>query len=208
MLTYKNVDTTTHEGKTKKNKTGLVETYTNKLGSTLVSQYHYTYDGWSNITKIETPDTEMVREYTYNDLGEVTRATETYGNGTTTEYAYTYDAGGNIVTETIGNKVHTYTYDETWKDKLISYDGKTITYDVFGCPLNYMGSTMTWDIYGGLTSVDNGTDTITYTYMGDGQRRSKTVNGVTTTYHYNNGMYYPKPPGMRPYATTMTVRER
>ena len=24
--------------------------------------------------------------------------------------------------------------------------------------------------------------------MGDGQRRSKTVNGVTTTYHYNNGM--------------------
>ena len=129
------------------------------------------------------------RYYTYNALGEVEKAEETYVDGTASHFAYTYDEGGNILTETVnGTEVHTYTYDSVWKDKLISYDGKNITYDVFGCPTDYMGSVMTWDIYGGLTSVDNGTDTITYTYMGDGQRRSKTVNGVTTTYHYNNGM--------------------
>ena len=88
----------------------------------------------------------------------------------------------------MGDRVHTYTYDDLWKDKLVSYDGKEITYDVFGCPIDYMGRTMDWDIYGGLTSVTGNGDTVTYTYMGDGQRRSKTVNGVTTTYHYNNGM--------------------
>ena len=54
------------------------------------------------------------------------------------EYRYTYDEGGNIVTETIDGTVHTY--DSVWKDKLIAYDGKSITYDVFGCPSDYMGS--------------------------------------------------------------------
>ena len=62
---------------------------------------------------------------------------------------------------------------------------KPITYDVFGCPINYMGKTMKWDHNGNLVSVGNN---ITYTYMGDGQRRSKAVNGTTTTCHYNNGM--------------------
>ena len=150
------------------------------------------------------------RIYSYNEFSEIIKATETYSNGAKYIYDYVYDNGGNILTETVSVKgaksgtvsigipssesesvtteTHTYVYDEVWKDKLVSYDGKAITYDEFGCPIDYMGSAMTWDIYGGLTSVDNGTDTITYTYMGDGQRRSKTVNGVTTTYHYNNGM--------------------
>ncbi len=46
----------------------------------------------------------------------------------------TYDVGGNIKEETIDGTTHTYTYDEKWKDKLASYDGKRIDYDVFGCP--------------------------------------------------------------------------
>ena len=138
------------------------------------------------------------RTYTYNAYGEITQAEETYHDGTKTSYAYTYDNGGNILTETIstaaqsdatsGETTHTYVYDTVWKDKLISYDNKAITYDVFGCPTDYMGKAMTWDVNGGLTSITDDTDSITYTYMADGQRRTKTVNGVTTTYHYNNGM--------------------
>ncbi len=56
-----------------------------------------------------------------------------------------------------------------------------------------MGSAMTWDVNNRLTSIigstANGTaDNISYTYLSDGSRRTKTVDGVTTTYHYNNGL--------------------
>ncbi len=58
-----------------------------------------------------------------------------------------------------------------------------------GRPTNYLGKTMTWDNTGHLTAIDNTSNgTIRYTYLSDGQRHTKTVNGKTTTYHYNNGM--------------------
>ena len=74
------------------------------------------------------------------------------------------------------------------EDELISYDGKAITYNDMGAPVNYMGAKFTWDVKGNLTDIKKGNDTISYTYMSDGKRRSKTVNGKTTEYHYNNGM--------------------
>ena len=38
-----------------------------------------------------------------------------------------------------------YVYgDSNWKDKLTSFDGKTITYDEIGNPLTYDGWTFTW----------------------------------------------------------------
>lgn len=43
----------------------------------------------------------------------------------------------------------TYVYDETWKDKLISYNGQTITYDAVGNPTNYMGNRLTWTMGSG-----------------------------------------------------------
>ena len=187
VLKYRDVQLTTSEGKTKKATTGQVSEYTNKFGNSgkAATQYTYTYDEWGNITRILETVSNKSRAYEYNQYGEITKAVETYGNGATTEYNYVYDNGGNILTETINGKKHTYVYDSVWKDKLISHDGKPITYDVFGCPINYMGKTMKWDHNGNLVSVGNN---ITYTYMGDGQRRSKTVNGTTTTCHYNNGM--------------------
>ena len=89
--------------------------------------------------------------------------------------------------------MNTYVYDSVWKDKLLSYNGKAITYDAAGHPLNYMGRTMTWDVNDRLTSISDASaggngGNIAYTYLSDGSRRSKTVNGVTTTYHYNNGL--------------------
>jgi len=60
-----------------------------------------------------------------------------------------------------------------------------------------MGASLTWNEIGNLTSIQTGTNpymasganqTIAYTYLSDGTRRTKTVNGRTTTYHYNNGL--------------------
>ena len=77
--------------------------------------------------------------------------------------------------------VHTYTYDDNWKDQLLSYDGKTITYDCMGRPTNYLGTPMTWNACGKLETVTgkNG-EKISYSYLSDGQRYQKTVNGKTT----------------------------
>ena len=175
-----------------KGTTALIKTYTNKLGTTnKTSEFTYAYDEWGNITGI-TDLNGKKNTYAYNEYGELTKAAETYTKGTYT-YDYTYDSGENIRTEKVtgpsGTATHTYAYDSVWKDKLISYDGKGITYDAMGNPTNYMGASMTWDVKGNLTCVSgrNG-KSAAYTYLSDGQRYTKTTGGKKTTYLYNNGL--------------------
>ncbi len=177
---------------THKGTTALIKTYTNKLGTTnKTSEFTYAYDEWGNITGI-TDLNGKKNTYAYNEYGELTKAAETYTKGTYT-YDYTYDSGENIKTEKVagpsGTATHTYAYDSVWKDKLISYDGKGITYDAMGNPTNYMGASMTWDVKGNLTCVSgrNG-KSAAYTYLSDGQRYTKTTGGKTTAYLYNNGL--------------------
>ena len=177
---------------THKGTTALIKTYTNKLGTTnKTSEFTYAYDEWGNITGI-TDLNGKKNTYAYNEYGELTKAAETYTKGTYT-YDYTYDSGENIRTEKVtgpsGTATHTYAYDSVWKDKLISYDGKGITYDAMGNPTNYMGASMTWDVKGNLTCVSgrNG-KSAAYTYLSDGQRYTKTTGGKTTAYLYNNGL--------------------
>ena len=70
-------------------------------------------------------------------------------------WVYNYDRGGNITskvkyaytTGTLGTAQQTipYTYgDANWKDKLTAYNGKTITYDAIGNPLNDGERKYTW----------------------------------------------------------------
>ncbi|MDE7205723.1 MAG: hypothetical protein K2N90_00910 [Lachnospiraceae bacterium] len=145
-----------------------------------------------NITGIRESVRGNTGAYTYNNYGELTKAVEKYQAGTYT-YEYAYDSGENIRTEKVagpsGTKTHTYTYDSVWKDQLVRYDGKSISYDKMGNPTNYMGAGMTWDVKGNLTSVKNRNGkNAEYTYLSDGQRYTKTTGGKKTTYLYNNGL--------------------
>ena len=188
-----------------------MSSYTNQFGSSgaAVSSYNYTYDNWGNIRTI-TDGNGRVRTHIYNDYGEVVKAEEAYTDGTKKVYEYTYDAGGNITAEKVssskagkatGSVISTYGYADVWKDQLTSYRIGDITYNISydgaGNPISYMGASLTWNETGNLTSIQTGTNpymasganrTITYTYLSDGTRRTKTVNGRTTTYHYNNGL--------------------
>ncbi len=108
-------------------------------------------------------------------------------------YQYEYDTGGNMVYESIsdigpnGSPYRTqnisYSYNDTnWKDKLTSYNGQTITYDEIGNPLKYRdGITMTWKNGRQLSTLKNGSDSISYSYDSDSVRISKTVNGTKFT---------------------------
>ena len=172
---------------------------TNRIASETIAgtTYIYTYDTIGNITAISKPAANngsiQLYSYEYDSLNQLTFVHD-YINSKT--YSYTYDIGGNILSETINtldsnnNITNTdtvnYGYSDTnWKDKLTSYDGQTITYDAIGNPLSYRdGMTMTWQNGRELATLQDGSNTISYSYDNAGVRVSKTVNGVDYKYVY------------------------
>lgn len=125
-------------------------TYNSTVSSgddSVTRSYRYSYDAKGNITAIydttATPEALIVR-YTYDEACQLIREDNAELNKTVT---YTYDKGGNLVSKTkyaftisdLGTPTENtaYTYDTTWKDKLMSYGGTTLTYDEIGNPHNY-----------------------------------------------------------------------
>ncbi|MBP3451348.1 MAG: hypothetical protein J6J73_00990, partial [Agathobacter sp.] len=148
----------------------------------------YTYDEIGNITSVSKNGT-VIEQYAYDALSQLISAT--YGGNT---YTYSYDNGGNL-TEIKKNDevIKTYTYGNSeWRDQLTGSNGETITYDEIGNPLIYRnGINLTWQNGRQLASVtQNGSPLATYTYNADGLRNSKTVNGITTEYYWQNGTLY------------------
>ena len=169
-------------------KTAMLQSYKN--GSE--DAYTYAYDDNGNVTSITKGSASA--SYTYDSLNQLTRVNDGFTNKTT---AYVYDNAGNLLekkeyaytTGALGTPTDTvsYTYDSTWKDKLVSYDGEAITYDEIGNPLSYRGYTMTWQGKR-LQSLSGNNTTASYTYDEQGVRSSKTVNGITTTFSYNGSL--------------------
>ena len=99
-------------------------------------------------------------------------------------------------------------YDTTWKDKLIKYNGTTITYDAMGNPLSYRdGMSFTWANGRRLNSVTVGNTTLNMKYDSNGMRTQKgnihyyydsdnnliaLINGNKTLFFYydENSLYY------------------
>lgn len=102
---------------------------------------------------------------------------------------YSYDAGGNIKSKLeipyggAPRTTTTYGYDSVWKDKLINYNGKAITYDEIGNPKTYDGYTYTWEEGRRLKSIAGNNKNITFKYNDAGIRTEKSVGGVVTKYH-------------------------
>lgn len=161
--------------------------------STVAGTYSYTYDELGNITSIN--DGTYTTSYEYDDLNQLVREndqkagvtyTYEYSNGNITskkEYAYTTGDLGSLQ-DTI-----TWNYsDSTWGDLLTSFDGKSITYDAIGNPVTYGNYTINWNGRR-LESINlNDTEVLSYSYNIDGQRVSKTCEGVTTEYFYNGSI--------------------
>jgi len=154
----------------------------------------YTYDkngSSKTIFYIKDTENEKTTEYFYDAVNQLIRENNKVLDKT---IKYNYDNGGNILSKEEYSyttdeipaeqpRVYNYTYDEVWKDKLISYHGKAITYDNIGNPLTYNGWTFTWDRGRELKSMADNGKTLSFTYNENGIRTTKTVNGVTTKYH-------------------------
>ena len=209
--TYNNLNLPTQQKVVPMSGVELKNVYSYETGSTLITRneyykngesqeyYTYTYDDAGNIKTIS-KDGVLQKSYNYDKLGQL--ETE-YNYDTLKYYQYEYDYGGNITRKITLNILYSpengitgmsyagersYVYgDETWGDLLTNYNGQTITYDAIGNPLQYYGGrSFTWSNGRQLTSLQKGNDVVSYTYNADGLRNTKTVNGVTTQYYYDD----------------------
>ena len=157
-------------------------------GENISVSYHD--DG--NIQSITTA--EGMVSYNYDSLGQLIRVNDAVEGKT---FIYTYDAGFNMTSE----KEYAYTteevpsgsvirqrnfvYSSTWKDQMISCDGKTMTYDGVGNLLSYDGNSFTWTGGRRLSCVTKADGTvITYEYDHEGRRIKKMVGNVEETFTY------------------------
>ena len=161
--------------------TGEVATYTSKVGNN-TNTYTYTYDARGNIVSIS-KDNLVLFDYAYDDLGQLI-----YEENFVTDecYSYEYDSAGNIVlrVDNMGCDEYEYVYASSpYGDRLVSYNGQTISYDSSGRTVVYRGKQITYlqAAVNKIASIGN----VSFTYDADGMRRSKTVNGVTHYYTYD-----------------------
>ncbi len=119
--------------------------------------FNYEYDANGNITAeyaVHADNSHTLRyRYTYDEANQLTRVDDNVRGKT---FVYQYDEGGNRVSE----KIYAYTLSNslgavqqtneskytflTWKDRLSSYNGKSITYDLAGNPKQYGDTTYVW----------------------------------------------------------------
>ena len=181
---YENYEIAKAEGAAEKRTTTLVKSVETPAGT-----YSYEYDKLGNIVSVA--NGSYVTSYEYDSLNQLTRVndekagktiTYSYTNGNITEqkeYEYTTGELG----EPTDTKTWSYT-DSVWSDLLTDFNGTPIAYDEIGNPLSIGSKQLTW-LGRQLQSIADGENTIEYAYNGDGNRISKTVNGVKTEFVYN-----------------------
>lgn len=203
QYTYDNFDRVTEKTAKYGSTTVLTETITYSDNSDRVatldidtnaygSIYQYTYDGNGNIVSIRSG--VNVVTYEYDSQNQLIRENNPFDSHT---WTWTYDNAGNIT----GKKEYDYTtadnlgsantsiayrYDNaTWGDLLTTYNGKTITYDAIGNPLNDGTWNYIWSQGRQLTRIYNDSTNWYFHYDANGMRYQRYSGGNVYTYLYN-----------------------
>ena len=159
--------------------------------------FYYTYDGNGNITEIKHNNVlgtgTVIDKYHYDAASQLVSEDSQTQDAT---FQYIYDAGGNLksirkyayttaaVISGTPQETLSATYSAgVWKDQLMSWGNKTITYDANGSMLTKGGTTYSWGANRRLVSVSNG-NAITYAYDHNGLRTRKYVNETLTEYRW------------------------
>ena len=174
--------------------TNYVKTFTQKYGETQLLKYYYTFDERGNISHVSESDNQSnsFESFEYDFLNQlyivVDKRNQTYmhfsyddGGNITQVVKSNYDAGSNQPSTQI--YCNTYTYDNVWKDKLVSFNNQAITYDAMGNPLQYRdGLSFTWKNGRQLATVTQNNETLAMTYDCNGLRTQK----GGTHYYYDS----------------------
>ena len=149
--------------------------------------------------------------YSYNPMDWLTREDNQLAGKT---WIWTYDPAGNITSKKeypygdTGSdsplNTITYTYgNSNWGDLLTSYNGRTITYDAIGNPLNDGIWSYTWEQGRQLTKMQSSSATWNYTYDTSGLRTQRSNGTTTYRYWYNdNGLLLRMEKGSTVYSFT------
>ena len=154
----------------------------------------YEYDENGNIIQISegTAGAEgKTSTFKYDKRNQLIREDNHLLNKT---FAYAYDLGGNMtrmeeyaftkadkaLPETPVKIIHG-TFDSTWKDQLLTWNGVSMTYDAIGNMVKKGNTTYTWTQGRKLSTVNNGKKS-QYFYDHTGRRARKTVDGVITDF--------------------------
>lgn len=184
---------------------GRIETLTLAPGKTVT----YGYDAAGRLVQVE-DWTTAVTTFTYDAAGRLIGITRPNAVDTT----YTYDADSRLASITDGAvATQSLTYDGagrlTRNDLTVPTAGDAsgvtpashtfddasqvagFSYDAMGRLTDDGGRTYDWDLASRLTDVTKGTDTVTFTYDGLGNRISRTEGGATRGYVWNYALGLP-----------------
>jgi RHS repeat-associated protein len=148
----------------------------------LIEEFRYAYDERGNRTRIEriSPSENSYVVYAYDKLNRVLRAQ--YSNGFFE--AFSYDGAGNRRSKTTPQGTILYEYDG--ENRLTTAGDITYSYDFAGNVIKKSSphhmATYTYDVDNRLISYSDESNQVVFEYDGDGNRISKTVNGVRTDY--------------------------
>ncbi len=155
------------------NNGNIIAEYKQGINGAKTLRYSYVYDELNQLVRVNDKVANVTYVYEYDSAGNITKKYE---------YIYTTD---EEITYTPENVI-IYTYDEVWKDKLATYDGKEFTYDNIGNPLTFDGASFTW-IGRELTTYSKEGKTISFQYDENGLRHRKIVtqkDAPTEQYDY------------------------
>ena len=185
--------TTTNVYDSKQRITSSVE---RKADNTIISGFSYVYDTLGRISEETHLDKNEKMCYTYDELNRVT--VRTIKNATTDETVstetFTYDAAGNI---TGGSVDTTFVYDTN--NRLVTYNGNAVSYDLDGNMLDNGSLTCTFDSSNKILSAGGNT----YTYNAEDVRIKNVHDSVEEQYTYNTNCKLSKLL-MRTVGTTVT----
>jgi RHS repeat-associated protein len=128
----------------------------------------------------------------YNGFGELSELQASFGSAPLYQVTYTHDQLGRIAekVETIGNvtEIHGYHYDSAGRLSDVVKDGSTLAhydYDESGNRTSETNSSVSVvSIYDAQDRLLQHGD-VTYTYSANGELATKTQNGATVTYSYD-----------------------
>ena len=157
-----------------------------------ILNYAYQYDNAHNIIQHQTTqqrqaDSQHPKSYEYDEADRLITVTQ---NNTQT-MSWQYDDNSNRIQQNKDNRQQQYHYNANQELIEISSDDQTTyyQYDPNGALIEQSGSnprTYQYNSYGRLAAVIENEQTIaSYGYNVFGQRTSKTINDLTTYYHYS-----------------------
>ena len=153
-----------------------------KADGNLIEEFRYAYDENGNRTKIEkiSPKGDSHIVYTYDKLNRVVKVE--YSDGFFE--LFSYDGAGNRLNKTTPQGAIVYEYDE---ENRLKKAGDTIyAYDLAGNLIEKVSpghkSAYKYDFDNRLVFYSDESNQVAFEYDGDGNRISKTVNGIRTEY--------------------------